>query len=288
MQTKTKDFLQKNLGYLSVILVCIVYIATAFITIDKTGKTINQIIADGFIAFILGYGINRILDYQGIINGEKDERYLASVKLHSETILKVSPHIDHLEGWCEIQNAVNLKVQRTRILAQEGMKYDDYFDEQGNAKGYKYTEQKLPRNLQKIEDAKISCYRKAVKLKLTPLSTGELTSEGIKANDPYFFGRTKEQYAKQTSVTDLISKIAVGIIIGYYGVKLVQDFDYANLIWNCLQVSMFITMGAIKMRQSYFFITGEYRGRIIKKINNLEMFYNYIINEGERNEQHKN
>ena len=282
MQTKTRDFIQKNLGYIAVVFVCIVYVATAFITIGKTGKTISQIIADGFIAFLLGFSINRILDLQGIINGERDERYLASVKLHGETILKVSKYIDRLEGWCEIQNAINLKVQRTRILAQEGMKYDDYFDEQGNAKGYQYTQQKLPRALQKIENAKISCYRKAVKLKLTPLSTGELTSEGSKANDQYNFGRTKEQYERQASVSDIVSKVLISVVIGYYGVTFVQDFNYANLIWNCLQVAMFICIGAIKMRQSYSFITGEYRGRIIKKINNLEMFYNYIINEGEK------
>lgn len=277
MNNKTRDFIQKNIGYISVALVCIVYIAASFIIIGKSGKTIEQIIADGFIAFALGFTINRIFDTQGIINGERDERYIATLKLHSEMIDKVSPHIDMLSDWCEIQNKANLKLQRTRILATEGLKYDDYFDDEGNAKGYEYTEKKLPKNLQKIEDAKISCYRKAVKLKLTPLSAGELTSEGSKANDTYDFGRTKAQYEKEASVSDIVSKVIVAFIFGYFGVSFIATLDMANLIWHCLQVAMFIGMGAITMYKSFTFITDEYRGRIIKKINNLEMFYNYIL-----------
>ncbi len=277
MNNKTKDFFQKNIGYLAVALVCVVYIATAFITIDKTGKTVSRIIADGAFAFLLGFSINRILELQGIMNGEKDEKYQASVKLHGETIIKVSPKINELDEWCEIKNRENLKQQRTRILATNGMSYDDYFDEKGNAKGIQVDESKMKnKKLRKIENNRISCYNKALKLKLTPLSAGELTSEGDKINDIYNFGRTKEQYERQTSVSDVISKILISIVIGYYGVTLVQDFNYANLIWNCLQVSLFIIIGSIKMRQSYSFITGEYRGRIIKKINNLEMFYNYV------------
>ena len=35
---------------------------------------------------------------------------------------------------------------------------------------------------------------------------------------------------------------------------------------------MFLVMGAIKMQQSTLFVTDEYRGRIIKKIDVLQLF----------------
>ena len=50
-----------SIGYISVALVCLVYIATAFITIGKTGKTVNQIIADGTLFAWKAIG----LDMQG-------------------------------------------------------------------------------------------------------------------------------------------------------------------------------------------------------------------------------
>lgn len=75
---------------------------------------------------------------------------------------------------------------------------------------------------------------------------------------------------------DIISKIGISVIIGYYGVKLIEEFNYATLIWNTLQVGLFLIMGVIKMYQAYSFITDEFRGRIIKKIDNLQKFDNYI------------
>ena len=113
-------------------------------------------------------------------------------------------------------------------------------------------------------------------MKLTPLSAGELTSEGGKQQDPFYFGRTKAQYEAQHSLGDLISKFGTAIIFGYYGVSLIENFDYARLIWTTLQVALFLVMGVIKMYQAYNFVVDEFRGRIVKKIDNLQKFDNYI------------
>lgn len=280
MSEKVRDFFKQNMGYFIVGLVSAVYICTAFVTIDETGKTIGQIIADTAIVFFLGIFINRVFDLQGMMNGDKDERVVKAVNVHGEMIVKVSPYLDKLDDWCKLKNEENLKLQRIRILSTEGLKYEDYFNEDGSSKEFKPDEKKLKNKLFKnIEKARIRCFKKALHLKLTPLSAGALTSEGCKKQDPYNFGRTKGQYETQTNIKDIVSKICIAAIFGYYGVRLIQDFNYANLIWNGLQVGIFLIMGCIKMYNSFMFITGEYRTRIVRKINNLEMFYYYITNQ---------
>ena len=277
MNEKVKVFFKQNIGYFIVGLVSLIYIATAFITIGKTGKTIAEIIADGAIVLALGFFINRVFDLQGMMNGDREEKVQATYALHGETVVKISPYIDRLDAWCKTKNEENLKVQRTRILATEGMRYDDYFDESGAAKDFKVNEERLKNKaLRKDELKRIKCFRKALRLRLTPMTAGSLTSEGGKAQDPYFFGRTKRQYETQTGVKDIIFKILIACIFGYYGVELIRDFSYANLIWKALQVGIFLVMGVIKMYTSYMFVVDEYRGRIIKKIDNLQMFDNYI------------
>ena len=277
MNEKVKDFFKQNVGYFVVALVSAVYIATAFITIDETGKTIGEIVADTAIVFFLGFFINRVFDLQGMMNGDRDERVQMAIVTHGETVVKISPYIDKLDDWCKLKNEENLKVQRTRVLASEGMRYEDYFNEDGSAKDFKPDEEKLKnKTLRKTEKARIRCFKKALHLKLTPITAGALTSEGGKKQDPYNFGRTKGQYETQTSVRDIITKICIAGIFGYYGVRLIQDFNYATLIWNGLQVAIFLIMGCIKMYNSFMFVTGEYRTRIVNKTNNLEMFHNYI------------
>lgn len=285
MGEKTKDFLKQNIGYIVVFLTCAVYIASAIAVIDETGKTIRSIIADGAISFFLGMFITRAFDLQGLISGDADERVRNTISLHGETVTRISPYIDKLDDWCNEQNKIAYKSVRTKILARAGLKYKDCFDSDGAALPVEF-KQYTDKTLKKIEKNKRHIYYKAVKLKLTPISAGDLTSENGKKDDPFYFGRTKEQYEKQSSIMEIISKIGTACIFGYYGVKLLEDFSYADMVWKALQVSMFVIMGIIKMYQSKMFITDEFRSRIIKKIDNLQKFENYIVQGENCNDQH--
>ena len=280
MGEKARDFLKKNIGYMIVGLLSAIYIATSVITMGKTGKTIGEVMADGAIVLFLGVFINRIFDLQGMMNGEREERVQDTIRMHGEAVVRISPYLDRLDGWCDEKNAEALKMQRTKILAGEGMRYDDYFDERGGAKTFVVNKDRLKdKYLRGDEIKRLRCYRRALRLKLTPLTASGLTSEGGKKQDPYYLGRTKLQYERGATISVIIKKVIIACLFGYYGAELVQDFSYADLIWKALQIGIFFITGVIKMYQSYMFIVDEYRGRIIKKIDNLQKFENHINSE---------
>lgn len=280
MGEKARDFLKKNIGYMIVGLLSAIYIATSVITMGKTGKTFGEIMADGAVVLFLGVFINRIFDLQGMMNGEREERVQDTIRMHGEAVVRVSPYLDRLDGWCDEKNAEALKMQRTKILAGEGMRYDDYFDDKGGAKTFVVNKDRLKdKYLRGDEIKRLRCYRKALRLKLTPLTASGLTSEGGKKQDPYYLGRTKSQYERGATISDVVTKVIIACLFGYYGAELVQDFSYADLIWKALQIGIFFITGVIKMYQSYMFIVDEYRGRIIKKIDNLQKFENHINSE---------
>lgn len=277
MSENVKEFFKQNLGYFIVGFVSIVYILTAVLTIDQTGKTVTQIIADGSVAFLLGLFINRIFELQGMMNGDREERVSSTVDEHGKIVLRIAPNMDKLDGWCATENEKNYKLQRTKILARVGLKYDDCFDENGVAKIWRPDEERLANKAtKKAELKRCAGYHKALNLKLTELSGGDLTSEGGKQDDPFYMGRTKAQYKTQASVWDSISKLGAAIIFGYYGVTLIENFNYARLIWTTLQVALFLAMGTITMFKAYNFVVEEFRGRVIKKIDALQKFENYI------------
>ena len=280
MVEKARDFLKKNIGYMVVGLVSAIYIATSVITMGKTGKTFGEIMADGAVVLFLGVFVNRIFDLQGMMNGDREERVQETIRLHGEAVVRVSPYLDRLDKWCEEKNEEALKMQRTKILASEGMRYDDYFDEKGGAKLFVVNKDRLKDKFLRGDEIKrLRCFRKALRLKLTPLTASGLTSEGGKKQDPYYLGRTKSQYERGATISDVITKVIIACLFGYYGAELVQDFSYADLIWKALQIGIFFITGVIKMYQSYMFVVDEYRGRIVKKIDNLQMFENYINSE---------
>ena len=272
MGEKLRDLFRLYIGYLAVALVSVAYIATAFITVGTSEKSFWQILADGFLTFLLGILINRIFDMQGMMTGDRDERVLRTALLHNETVDRVAPYMDRLEDWCEERNREALRKVRKNILVRHGMRYDDYFDADGYAKDFVFKETYKNRKERRMDMRRFRCYQKAVFLKLTQLSAGMLISDGGRPDDPYFMGRTKPEYAKTTLKQDVVAKILTAALFGYFGVSLLQDFSIANLIWTVLQVGMFLVMGVIKMQQSTLFVTDEYRGRIIKKIDVLQLF----------------
>ena len=289
MGEKVKDYIKQNIGYVVVFFACVIYILTAFLQIDKTGKTVTRIIADGALCFFLGIFINRIFDLQGIMKGDREESVKSTVTEHSKIVMRISPHIEELDKWCEEENARNYKVQRTKILARVGLKYESCFDEDGVAVPFIVDKEKMKdKTLRKTEIKKLRGYHKAANLKLTAISSGELTSEGGRQQDPFYFGRTKAQYETQKGLSDILSKFGTAIIFGVYGVELIKDFSYAYLIWTVLQVAIFLVTGVTKMLQSYLFVTNEYKGRIWKKIDNLQKFDNYIASIQKNNETGEN
>ena len=274
---KIRNFLKSNVGFIMVIIVSLAFIATGLITMENTGKTFWQIVADGAISLIFGISTNRFFDLQGILKGESDERYTKTVELHGTTVEKITPHIDKLDDWCDTQNKQTLKMQREKILIGVGLRYANFFDDAGVVKNFDL--QRPPRKDKVQYNAwkkKYSAYKRTLRLKLTQLTASTLTSEGVKSDDPNYLGRTKQEYEKRTASTEIIWKILTAAFFGYYTFRFVQEIDYGLLIGTILQVSLYLFFGVLKLYSSFVFIVDEYRQRIIKKIDNLEKFYCYV------------
>ena len=115
-------------------------------------------------------------------------------------------------------------------------------------------------------------YQKALNVKIKPLTPAALTSEEANEQDPFNFGKTKGEYRRSRGAKDVISRILMAVIFGYFGVTFVSEINPATLIWNTLQIIMYVTSGVMQMYSSFSFIVDEHRLSMIKKIDCLEKF----------------
>ena len=281
----------KNAGYVVVVLISLVYVASSLINISKSGKTVYEIIGAGVLSLIVGIMINGVFRSMGVRRGDEDERTVATNALHAKTVDEIAPHIDKLDDFCERENKRAIREIRTRILAREGMKYSDYFDEEGAALYDEYkskksetlcsahSERHFLHRVHHREDAqeiaRKRAYYKALRVKLKPLVSSNLTSDGVKANNPFDFGRSKKEYTTQRSASDATIKVMMAIIFGYFGVSLASEVNVASIIWNALQIVLYVTGGVIQMYSSYMWVVDDYRGSVIKKIDYLQKFKIY-------------
>ena len=93
----TKKYLKQYFGYLVIALVCSIYIARGIITIEETGKTVGQILGDGFLALFVGLFINSVFGLQGMMDGDRNEKVIATNLAHAKIVDKIAPHIDKLD-----------------------------------------------------------------------------------------------------------------------------------------------------------------------------------------------
>ena len=323
------EMFYKNAGYIVVVLISLVYVASSLINISKSGKTVYEIIGAGALSLIVGIMINGVFRSIGIRRGDEDERTVATNALHAKAVDEVVPYIDRLDEFCERENRRALREIRTRILAREGMKYGDYFDEEGcaiapaneNAKCKLNSPSVLLRNpppsteggtgieseneakvyrayvgrhlLHRVhhgqdarERARARAYKKALRVKLKPLLSSNLTSDGVKANAPFDFGKSKREYTTRRSASDAVIKVLMAVIFGYFGVSLASEVNVASIIWNGLQIVLYVTGGVIQMYNSFMWVVDDYRGSVIKKIDYLQKFKNYAggIENGQNND----
>lgn len=301
MSEKTKEIISSIFGYLIIIFTCVLYVLTAIFALNPTGKTLWQIIGDGIIVFCMGITMDHLFSIQGIVNGMKSKIVNSTMILYGTTVEKINSYINKLGEWCHKKNKKTYKEQRTKILSRAGLRYEDCFNEGGIAKPFVSTLVEKPIFFDKknckdrvaLKNEKIrikslkrenkeaknedkfkrKCYWKAVKLKLTELYPNDLTSESGKKDDPNNLGPTINDYMTVTSIKTWITKIFFAVVLGVYGISLIKEFSWIELLWRAFQICLFAVFGIVKMRKSTMFITNDYRGRIIKKIDNLDEFY---------------
>ena len=257
----------KNAGYFAVAFISIAYIASSLILISKTGRTVGEILATGALSMIVGILINGIFRSLGIQKGEGDERTVATENLHSKTVDEIVPYIDKLDSYCEEETKKATERIRRKMLARECLSYEECFDEKGVSR--EFTSDK---NAKKRYKKRYKIYKKAVNLSIKPLTSSNLTAEGVNADDPFNFGKTKKQYTAGHNTTDLVIRAAMAIIFGYFGVSLVTKVDVATIIWNTLQIVMYIAGGIMQMYMSYLWVVNDYRHNKIRKIDILQKF----------------
>ncbi len=283
MKKTFSEIFYKNAGYFAVLLISLAYIAGSFILISSTGKTVYEIIATGVISMIVGILITGVFRSLGIQKGDEDEKTVSTCRLYGETVESSVPYIDRIEEFCEAENKKAIISIRKKILSVAGLKYNDCFDENGVAREYtpelysdevieKTQSKRQKRRLKKVNRTRKKAYYKAVNVKIKLLTPSTLTSSNIKENDPFDFGKTKKEYSSQRNLSDMVTRVLMAIIFGYFGVSFVSEVNFATLIWNILQIVMYVTSGIIQMYASYSWIVDEYRLNIIKKIDYLQKF----------------
>lgn len=242
-------------------LMLLIYVLKTLVTIEVTTSDIYGIIGDSVLMLVFLMSIKSLMLRKGIFAGEKTESYKKTKARYEEQLLKIMPKSQFLVDYTTAFNAREQKEKLTRILAQYGISYEQYI------KGID--------NPTKAQETAIKAANKAKYLRIT---VTDLTGSGVTDEKKPGLGKTKNEFLKTKSVTDISITLLSMVIFSVFTFKLAGNFSWANLIWTIMQCVVFLIKGTMSFMSAYVFVTDEYTNRLIRQTNMLIDFDNTDIN----------
>lgn len=258
---KIQKFIKESISIIAIVLVAVVYIFYGLITIDETGKTVGQIIADGGVSFMVGYVIKCLLNNQGLVNGERCEAFINSRNFYLGLLDDIAPIQHYLPIYCDFENEQTLKRVQTSILRSQNIKYEDYVN---NNLDYSKLDSKQKKAVMKARNVVIHLINDAVLLSDSQISLD--TGKDLSVS--------KKKYSTSSNLKMLVVSVMIAILFGYFGIDKESGFDKMGAIWSAIQVTIYLALGSMQYFQGFNFMADTYKTALVRKANHLERFKN--------------
>lgn len=265
---KIRKIAMDGMYVLIVIAISIVYIFWGLLEVNESGKTIEQIIIDGFLTFIVGYSIGMLLSAQGYKNGWNNEQLIEAQKKHREKVQSINDRLDNLEAYLEERHEKKIKALRIQILSEEALSYKDFSE--GKYAQYQTDKEFIKTHSKSQLRAIYKAYHcKPKKLKGTDLIKGGMSSS---KNDDDELGDTVKEHQAKTQASALGYRIITAIVFGYYGIEMARNFNWITLIWTSIQVVIFLGSGFMRYDSAYSYMKENIKDRYYAQIDILTSF----------------
>ena len=276
MKRDFKKFFFKNIGLFLIAAVSVLYIVKGLYTLEESGRTVAQILGDGILSATVGTLICMLMRQTGLSYGNDDTEIIKARSFHARLIDRAGARAELLDEFCHRENEEVRRTLRQRILSSAGLKYEDYFDSGSSpAKMQISVSEGKTREERAHLRKKKRALNKALALKITLLSPAALSVDGSKESDPFNFGKTEGQYLAKRGGTDVLSKVAFGLVFGYYAIRLTEGAGLDDVLWASFQIAIYLILGTAQMIQAYMFVKTEIFGRIMRKTDLLQKFFRY-------------
>ena len=280
---KKKKFIDKlrdNIQKLLIIAVSAVYIFQGFFSLSKRDTTVLEILGSIGLSIIIGVVISTSMNSMGIKDGRRSELFEASMKAYGEAKSKSTKYFDKLQAWCEYKNSIDLEAKKKDIVLTAGLSW----------KGFKFGY--YDEHPERLSEEQKKQLERAKSAKIEKLYSSDLLSDSNKDKSLFGkpfgrFGKSEKDYSLIVNTSDMVYKVAIGIVCGLYMLKpIFSEQILANMIWNTLQILLWLAIGSMKYANAKYFMEYEYRqSHVIQKTECINEFFITMENRPEVIEQ---
>lgn len=270
---KIYDFIKGNIINAVIILTAFAYIFYGLVTIAQTGLTVWEVLAKAGIGIVVGFIIKECMGENGFNYGYGSQIWKENRDLYSKVSNSASEYIERVDNFYACEEIEKKKRYRRQNLTAAQMKYEWFFDKDGNytnpdilplnkANKMKKTGQSIPDNTIVLSYYQRKILKKCLNVKIYNLN---LFSEyGLEVEND-----TKKEKTDKMQRRIMFSKnglfAIVSAVVGAYFVPLLNGWNWALFIQSCVQVAIWISCGAMQLYTNFNYVCVEKVAKLKRK-----------------------
>lgn len=229
---------------LVVVLVGVAYVFYKMVTLETNQINPLVLIAESIMGIICGIVIKQALGENGFSKGYNSQTWSDEIELYNQACNTANPYMERVGNYYLCEEIELKRTYRRQHLLACRMRYENWFDFDGNYIGTLDQESKLTRKQKR-------CLEKCIKVKIY---IPNLFSEYGTATDEYTHKETTDKTQKAKNLgRNTISAILVAIV-GVYFVPMINSWSWASFISATMQVALWVIFGVLQLYTNYDFV----------------------------------
>ena len=266
---KTDEFaanIKKNITSIlldvGIVGISVIYVFYNILDFHKTETDPWRLLMKGLVGIFVGVGLKWMLGEKGLLKGHNDDNFTRPKEKFDDRADKSVPYIDRYDEFAEKERIEKVLRNRKIHLNNYRMKYETFFDEEGNyienviwtphqANKYLKTHKELPQGIVVLDFRQRYILRKCVRLQIfVPNIFSDYGDTITQDEKPE---RTEQDVRRKNTRSNFISAV-IFAMIGVYFVPDILNFSWAAIIWSIFQVVMWLIFGIINFYQNFTFV----------------------------------
>jgi len=229
---------------LVVVLVAIAYVFYKMVSLETNELNPIILIAESIMGIICGIVVKQALGENGFSKGYNSQTWQDEIDLYNQACNTANPYMERVGNYYLCEEIELKRTYRRQHLLACRMRYEQWFDFDGNYIGSMEQESKLTRKQKR-------CLNKCVKVKIY---IPNLFSEYGTATDEYTHKEKTDKTQKMSNLgRNTISAIIVAIV-GVYFVPMLNSWSWASFIAATMQVALWVIFGVLQLYTNYDFV----------------------------------
>ena len=247
---------------LVVVIVAFAYVLYQMVKLETTELNPLILIAQAIMGIICGVIIKAALGENGFSKGYNSDFYRGEEEKYNSACDVALPYMDRVDNFYQYEEIDKKKMYRLQHLQGARLRYDDWFDNDGNFI-------KTKEDIKKLDFTQRVILKKCINVKIFVLN---LFGQYEVSSDQDTRKEVTDRAQRTKNVTKNTVSATIIAIIGVYFVPVLNSWSWASFFSSTLQVALWVLFGVLQLYTNYNFVVQDKVSVMRKKKENITRF----------------